>query len=212
VKEFDMTRFPLKPLPYPADALTPVMSPRTVQTHHGKHQAGYVTKLNTLVRNSEYDHDNLESLIVHTRCATNERAIFNNAAQLWNHEFFWDSLSPNSSADPPAHITERLVQAFGSVEFFREEVVRSGVSHFGSGWVWLTVSTRGRLSVVSTHDADSPLLWGAHPLWVCDLWEHAYYLDWQQDRAGFVRAVVERLINWKQVTMRLADLRERHAA
>lgn len=171
------TRFTLKSLPYPTDALEPVISARNVLIHRDKYQAHGIAKLNELVKNSAYVCDSLESLMVHTRSAMRERVIFNDATQLWNHEFFWDSLSPSPDTEPPAHIAEALRRAFGSVEFFRAEAVNSGLGCFGSGWVWLAVSPSGRWNVLSTHDADNPMLWGEHPLWVCDLWEHAYYLD-----------------------------------
>jgi Fe-Mn family superoxide dismutase len=207
-----MTRFTLKALPYPADALSPVMSARTVQIHHGKHQAAYASKLESLTENSEHRHYDLDHLIIRTYNSRRERAIFNNASQLRNHEFFWESLTPNTVVDPPRPIAERLVQSFGSLQEFREEFVRKAVNQFGSGWAWLVISPSGAWRIDTTHDADNPVLWGGFPLFVCDLWEHAYYLDWQQDRAGFVRAVVERLINWERVSLRLSQFQSRHAA
>lgn len=207
-----MTPFTLKALPYPAAALAPVISERTVLIHHGKHQAGYAAKLNQLIRNTRHEHDDLEIIMFHTKSEQKEQSIFNNAAQLWNHEFFWESLSPEPADAPSRFLAERLANSFGSVDAFRTEMVESAVHHFGSGWVWLSISREGQLSIDCTHDADNPLMWGGRPLFVCDLWEHAYYLDYQQDRAGFVRAVLDRLVNWRQVEARLERLHDRNAA
>lgn len=207
-----MTPFTLKALPYPAGALSPVISERTVLIHHGKHQAGYADKLNQLIRSTRYAHDDLEMIMFHTKSERNEQSIFNNAAQLWNHEFFWESLAPEHALPPSSLIAQRLSEAFGSVDAFRAQMIESAAHHFGSGWVWLSRSREGELSVDCTHDADNPLLWGGRPLFVCDLWEHAYYLDYQQDRAGFVRAVLDRLINWPQIQARFERLQNRDAA
>ena len=206
-----MTRFTLKALPYPYDSLAPVMSARTMCIHHGKHQAAYVAKLNQLIRDTAYEHEDLELIILHTRNERNAGRIFNNAAQLWNHEFFWQSLSPVSGGEPPKAIADQLAFAFGSVQAFRSEVIEAASDHFGGGWVWLTMSPRGTLHVDTTHDADSPLFWGGYPLFVCDLWEHAYYLDYQQDRARFVQAVIDRLINWNHIAARLNLAQSRNA-
>ena len=207
-----MTPFTLKALPYPADALSPVISGRTVQIHHGKHQAGYAARLNQLIRNTRHAHDDLELIMFHTKSERKEQSIYNNAAQLWNHEFFWQSLTAGPVEQPTQFVADRLWGAFGSVEAFRAHVVESAAQHFGSGWVWLSVSRSGELNVDCTHDADNPLLWGARPLFVCDLWEHAYYLDYQQDKPQFVRAVVDRLINWRHIQSQLERLENRKAA
>ena len=206
-----MKRFALKALPYSHDALAPVMSSRTVEAHHDGHQAEHAAKLNQLIDNTSYAHEDLELIIFHTRGDMRCRRIFDNAAQLWNHEFFWESLSPDSGSVPSA-VSQRLVAAFGSLESFRVEMVEAAVNHFGNGWVWLTGSPSGMLNIDATHDADNPFLWGAYPLFVCDLWEHAYYLDYAQNRGEFVRAVVDRLINWENVSLRLALWQDRCAA
>ena len=207
-----MTPFTLKALPYPEGALAPVISERTVRIHHGKHQAGYAAKLNQLIHDTHHAHDDLEIIMFHTKSEKKEQSIYNNAAQLWNHEFFWQSLTPEPAEKPSQFIADRLSNVFGSVDAFRTRVVEVAAQHFGSGWVWLSASRGGELNVDSTHDADNPLLWGAHPLFVCDLWEHAYYLDYQQDRSRFVQAVVDRLVNWRQIQSRLEKLQNRNAA
>ena len=207
-----MKAFTLKALPYPEYALAPAISERTVRIHHGKHQAAYAAKLNQLIQNTRHAHDDLELIMFHTKSEHAEQSIFNNAAQLWNHEFFWQSLIPERAATPAPLVADRLSEAFGSVDGFRMQVVEKASRHFGSGWVWLSASRSGELNVDCTHDADNPLLWGAQPLFVCDLWEHAYYLDYQQDRAQFVRTVVDRLINWRHIQTRLERLQNKNAA
>ena len=204
-----MNRFTLKSLPYPYNALEPAMSARTVLIHHDKHQGGYVDKLNQLVRDTNYEHEDLDLIIFRTYGERGSRSIFNNAAQLWNHEFFWQSLAPESNRLPPPGVSDRLASAFGSLESFRTRFVETAVNHFGNGWAWLTMLPSGALTIDATHDSDNPFIWGAYPLFVCDLWEHAYYLDYQQERPEFVRAVVDRLVNWKQVSMRFALASER---
>jgi Fe-Mn family superoxide dismutase len=207
-----MARFILKPLPYATDALMPAMSARTVEVHHREHQGGYAKKLNALIEHTDHAHDDLDYLVIQSHSVKSQRAIYNNAAQLWNHEFFWESLSPNASRDPPSHIADCLTRRFGSVASFRDETLDVAKAHFASGWVWLVVLPGGRWDVVATHDADNPLVWGGHPLFVCDLWEHAYYLDWQQDRTSFVRAVLDHFIDWNRIASRLGQLQRRHAA
>lgn len=207
-----MTRFTLKPLPYPQDALAPVMSGRTVQIHHGRFQVGYVETLNRLLHDTSHEHEDLELIILHTRSEPKARPVYNCASQLWNHEFFWESLAPDHAGEPPRTVARELVSAFGSVDVFRGQMVETARHHFGSGWLWLSMSPSGALGIDATHDAESPLLWGARPLFACDLWEHAYYLDYEQDRAQYVEAVVDRLINWECLAARLDASRHRPAA
>src|SRR5687768_5564302 len=183
--------FELKPLPFPKDALGPTMSTSTLEHHHEKHHAGYVIKLNELIAGSKFEKSDLESIVRATaRGQGKEKKIFNNAAQVWNHDFFWESIAPNGGGTPPDPVMKRIVASFGSLETFRNRFVEASVDHFGSGWAWL-VATDGKLEIVTTHDADNPLTSGQHALWTCDLWEHAYYLDYQQERAAFVTAVID---------------------
>ena len=193
--------FTLPPLPYAKDALAPHTSAETLDFHHGKHHAAYVNKLNELTAGKPEAEKSLEDLIKATDVGT---PIFNNAAQVWNHDFFWESIAPNGGGTPPEPVAKRIDAAFGSLENFRDKFVDAAVEQFGSGWAWL-VSRGGKLEIVTTHDADNPLTTDAHALWTCDVWEHAYYLDYQQERAQFVKAVIDNVANWQFVGKRLAE-------
>jgi Fe-Mn family superoxide dismutase len=201
--------FELKPLPFPKESLGPTMSTSTLEHHHEKHHAGYVKKLNELIRGTKFEKSDLESIIRATARApeskgAKEKKIFNNAAQVWNHDFFWESLAPNGGGTPPEPVMKRIVDSFGSMETFRDRFVEASVEQFGSGWAWLVVND-GKLEIVTTHDADNPLTSGQQALWTCDLWEHAYYLDYQQERATFVKAVIDTVANWQFVGKRLVE-------
>lgn len=201
--------FKLNPLPFPKDALGPTMSARTLEFHHDKHHANYVNKLNELVAGTPQENESLENIIRATANATGkEKKVFNNAAQVWNHDFFWQSLAPNGGGTPPEPVLKRLESTFGSLENFREKFVDAAVNQFGSGWAWL-VLRNGALEIVTTHDADNPLTSGAHALFTCDVWEHAYYLDYQHERARFVKAVLENLANWQFVGKQLVEAEKR---
>jgi superoxide dismutase, Fe-Mn family len=198
--------FTLTPLPFAKDSLGPTMSARTLEFHHGKHHASYVKKLNELIAGGAFENQSLEQIIRATAKATGgkEKKIFNNAAQVWNHDFFWQSVAPNGGGSVPEPVSKRIVATFGSVENFREKFVDAAVDQFGSGWAWL-VARKGQLDIVTTHDADNPLTSDAHALWTCDVWEHAYYLDYQHERARFVGAVIENIANWQFVGKRLVE-------
>jgi Fe-Mn family superoxide dismutase len=183
----------LTPLPYDANALRPVIGVETMQTHHGKHHAGYVRVVNELLGDAAGSRP-LEDVIAdaHQRGV---RKLFNNAAQAWNHAFFWESMAP-VAAPPSAPLKDALDASFGSLGAFKDRFVAEGAAHFGSGWVWLMASA-GKLEIVSTHDAEQPWLdTDGTPLLVCDVWEHAYYLDYKNERGQFLRAWVDRLANW----------------
>lgn len=199
--------FTLKPLPYAKDALGPTMSAQTLEHHHDKHHATYVKKTNELIAGTPFENMDLESLIravAKNRDDAKQKKIFNNAAQIWNHDFFWESVAPNGGRTPPDHVRTRIDAAFGSVENFRDKFVDAAVNQFGSGWAWL-VAKDGKLEIVTTHDADNPLTSGAYALWTCDVWEHAYYLDYQQERATFVKAVIDNVANWQFISKRLLE-------
>jgi Fe-Mn family superoxide dismutase len=197
--------FTLKPLPFPKDSLDPTMSARTLEHHHDRHHATYVKKLNDFVAGTPYENQSLEEIIRATaKGAGKEKKIFNNAAQVWNHDFFWESIAPNGGSAPPEPVLNRINNDFGSMQNFREKFVNAAVDQFGSGWAWL-VARAGKLEIVTTHDADNPLTHGDFPLWTCDVWEHAYYLDYQQDRARFVGAVIDAIANWQFVGKRLVE-------
>lgn len=198
--------FTLKPLPFAKDSLGPAMSARTLEHHHDKHHAAYVTKLNEFVAGTPMENQDLESIIKATvGKGGKDQKIFNNAAQTWNHDFFWDSLAPNGGGTPPEPILKRIQTTFSSFENFRDKFVEAAVGQFGSGWAWLVLKN-GQLEITTTHDADTPVAHGVHALWTCDVWEHAYYLDYQHERARFVKTVVESLANWQFVSKRLSEV------
>lgn len=198
--------FELMPLPYPKDALEPVMSARTLEFHHDKHHAGYVKTLNELIAGTQYANQDLESIIRATAKSTDpkQRKIFNNAGQVWNHNFFWESVAPTGGGHPPEQIARRLNDTFQSYENFRDRFVQVAMDQFGTGWAWLVVKD-GRLDVISTEDADTPIVRGIQALCTIDVWEHAYYLDYQNERARFVKAVIETHLNWQLVSKRLVE-------
>lgn len=199
--------FTLKPLPFPKDSLGPAMSARTLEHHHDKHHAAYVQKTNELIAGTALENADLETVIrtaARNKDDAKQKKIFNNAAQIWNHDFFWECLAPNGGGTPPEPVQKRIVGAFSSCENFRDKFVDAAVNQFGSGWAWL-VAKNGKLEIATTHDADNPLTGGAQAIWTCDVWEHAYYLDYQQERAQFVKAVLENLANWQFVSKRLVE-------
>jgi superoxide dismutase, Fe-Mn family len=197
--------FTLKPLPFPKDSLGPAMSADTLEHHHDKHHATYVKKLNDLTTGTKFANADLEAVIRATaRGEGKEKQIFNNAAQTWNHDFFWESIAPNGGGTPPEPVLRRVEQTFGSFATFRERFIEAAVEQFGSGWAWL-VWNHGKLEIRTTHDADNPLTTNGYALWTCDVWEHAYYLDYQHERAKFVTAVLDSIVNWQWVSKRLAE-------
>ena len=195
----------LEKLPYPEDALAPVISPATVSFHYGRHHAGYVKTLNGLIAGTKFEGLPLEEIVRISSCENNV-PVFNNAAQAWNHAFYWRSLAPEGKGGPvSSRLKAALDAAFGSREGCMKLLVEKAVSRFGSGWSWLVSRTDGRLAVVSSANADTPLLDATlTPLAVVDVWEHAYYLDWQNRRADYAQAVVGRLLDWGAVSRRYA--------
>ena len=186
----------LPPLPYPENALEPVISARTIGLHYGKHHRGYVDNLNKLVAGTRYDGMSLEAIVAGSAGHPEATAIFNNAAQAWNHDFYWHSMSPTGGGQPPAELRQRIEASFGSVDDCRAELARAGVAQFGSGWAWLVLDG-DTLRVVATSNADVPQARAMQPLLVIDVWEHAYYLDHQNRRADYVQAVLDKLVNWE---------------
>lgn len=200
--------FVLPDLPYAADALEPVISARTLGFHHGKHHRTYVETLNTLLAEAGHAPVSLEEVVRDAAGDAAKAKLFNNAAQAWNHAFFWDCMSPERQS-PSGELAEAIDAAFGGPDHLKEAFVAEGVGHFASGWVWLVAEGPG-LSVISTHDADDTLPRdGLTPLLVCDLWEHAYYLDHQNDRKGFLESWFEALPNWSLAASQLAAARGR---
>jgi Fe-Mn family superoxide dismutase len=190
------TPLALPPLPYAENALEPVITAKTMSFHYGKHHKGYVDNLNKLIAGTEYAVLSLEKIITSTAGQPERTAIFNNAAQNWNHTFYWNSLRPNGGGEPPAALKQKIEASFGSVDACKKELASAAVSQFGSGWAWLVLEG-GKLKVVKTANADVPMTLGLKPLLAIDVWEHAYYLDYQNRRADYVNAVLDKLINWE---------------
>ena len=181
----------LPSLPYAENALSPVVSAKTLAFHYG-----YVENLNKLVTGTEYAEMPLEKIIAATTGQADQTPIFNNAAQTWNHTFFWSSLTPNGGGEPPAVLKELIEASFGTLESCKKELATAATTQFGSGWAWL-VQDGIKIKVIKTANADSPLTRNLKPLLTLDVWEHAYYLDYQNRRADYVAAVLDKLINWR---------------
>ena len=182
--------FELPPLPYAKDALAPQISEETLEFHHGKHHKTYLDKLNDLLPATEFEGKSLEDII-----GTSTGNIFNNAAQAWNHTFYWNCLSPNGGGEPAGELADVINETFGSFENFKEEFTATSVGIFGSGWSWLVKKADGSLEITSTADAGNPMTDGETPILICDVWEHAYYIDYRNSKAAYLKAFFE-LINW----------------
>jgi len=192
----------LQPLPYGENDLEPVISGSTLSFHYGKHHKGYIDNLNKLILNTEFAGKPLEEIIINTAGKADKTAIFNNAAQTWNHSFYWHSLTPGGGGEPPAGLKKRIEGSFGSMDACKKEMANAAVTQFGSGWAWLVLDGE-KLKVVKTANADVPLTMGMKPLLTIDVWEHAYYLDYQNRRSDYVNAVLDRLINWRFAELNL---------
>ena len=188
--------FTLPPLPYAEDALAPHISANTMSFHYGKHHKGYVDKLNKAVEGKPLAEKKLEELIVETAKDPAQSGVFNNAAQIWNHTFFWQCMKAKGGGEPSGKLAERIKADLGGLDGFKKSFAEAANGQFGSGWAWLEVKD-GKLAVTKTSNADTPIAHGGKPLLVIDVWEHAYYLDYQNKRADFVTAFVEHLINWE---------------
>ncbi|MEP7247137.1 MAG: superoxide dismutase [Gammaproteobacteria bacterium] len=186
--------YTLPPLPYDPTALAPLLGAETLLTHHGKHHARYVQVVNELVRQKGVSAQPLEQLIVEAK-QQRDGKLFNNAAQAWNHAFFWECMAAGSGA-PSGELLKGINTDFGGLESLRQQFVSQGVAHFGSGWVWL-IRKGGKLAVITTHDAELPSAGDAGtPILVCDVWEHAYYLDYKNERERFLNSWFNGLVNW----------------
>jgi Fe-Mn family superoxide dismutase len=186
----------LPALPYAESALEPVISSKTLGFHYGKHHKTYVETLNKLIVGTEFADMPLQSIIKATRRQPDHAAIFNNAAQVWNHTFYWNSLKPNGGGAPPAALAQRMQTSFGGVDQCKQELANAAVGQFGSGWAWL-VQEGETLKVLKTGNAETPLTDGPRPLLTIDVWEHAYYLDYQNRRVDYVKALIDKLANWQ---------------
>ena len=189
--------FELPVLPYADDALAPHVSSETLAYHHGKHHRAYVDNLNRMVAGTPWEQSSLEEII-----AKAEGGIFNNAAQVWNHTFYWSCMSPEGGGEPSPPLSARINYTFGNYAAFREKFTEAALTHFGSGWAWLVGEPSGRLSIVTTDNADNPLRKSTQPLLTCDVWEHAYYIDYRNARAEYLEHFWE-LVNWEFVSSNL---------
>ncbi len=199
--------YSLKPLPFAENALEPHMSARTIQFHYGKHHKAYVDKLNDLVANTPLEKKTLHDL-VRDLCGqrgARPKKIFNNAGQVWNHDFFWESMAPHGGGQPQGNLAHLIDVSFGGYDGFVDLFKKTAVDQFGSGWVWLIVEGN-RLAVVSTSNAMSPMAEGKTTLIGCDVWEHAYYLDYQNRREGFVDVFLKNLVSWDAAAARMTGV------
>jgi len=195
--------FSLPTLPYTDDALEPVYSARTISFHHGKHHKAYVDNLNKLIAGTDWESKTLEEIIQASASDSAKTGIFNNSAQVWNHTFFWHCMKPGGGGKPQGQIATMLDASFGSYETFAEQFKANAVGRFGSGWGWLVLDG-GVLKLVSTPNAETPMTKGQVALLTVDVWEHAYYLDYQNRRPDFVQAFLDKLVNWDFVAENLA--------
>jgi Fe-Mn family superoxide dismutase len=209
--------FTLPDLPFERDALGPHMSAETLDFHHGKHHKAYVDKANGLLGDSDLESASLVEVIkaAHQR---RDKPLFNNVAQIWNHSFFWQCLAPEGSTRPSGRLRGMIASDFGGEQQLLDRLAKESVNHFASGWGWLILNN-GKLEVTSLHDADTPTVHGMTPLLTIDVWEHAYYIDYRNDRAKFVKSVLENIINWDFVARNLdgegtrrADQEQRESA
>ncbi|PIZ32600.1 MAG: superoxide dismutase [Fe] [Alphaproteobacteria bacterium CG_4_10_14_0_8_um_filter_37_21] len=194
----------LPKLPYALDALTPHISKETLELHYGKHHQTYVTNLNKLLVDSEFATASLEEIILKTSGNSDFAGLFNNAAQVWNHTFYWHCLSPNGGGEPTGTLKEMIEKKFGSLETFKAEFKTACLTQFGSGWAWL-VQEGSSLKIVKTPNAETPMTKGLKPLLTCDVWEHAYYVDYQNRRPDYVDTFLAHLVNWDFVAQQLDD-------
>lgn len=189
--------FKLPELPYEKDALEPHISPETLEYHHGKHHRAYVDNLNKLIVNTEFESMPLEEIV-----KKSSGTIFNNAAQNWNHTFYWHCLSPNGGGEPSGEVAEAIKSSFGSFAAFKEEFTKTAASLFGSGWAWLAKNGNNKLEIISAGNANLPLKDGKKALLTCDVWEHAYYIDYRNARPKYIDNFWD-LVNWKFVAENL---------
>lgn len=193
----------LPELPYSQDALAPHISAQTLSFHHGKHHAAYVTNLNKLIEGTDLAGKSLEEIVRATAGKADKAGVFNNAAQVWNHTFYWHSMKPHGGGKPTGAIAAKIDADFGSYDKFVELFAQAGATQFGSGWAWLCVKN-GKLEIMKTPNAETPLTTGATPLLTMDVWEHAYYLDFQNRRPDYIKTFLGNLVNWDFANQNLA--------
>jgi Fe-Mn family superoxide dismutase len=193
----------LPALPWAENALEPVISAKTISFHYGKHHKTYVENANKLIVGTELADLPLDQIVRATAGKADRVGIFNNAAQAWNHDFYWKSLKPKGGGEPPAALKAKIDAAFGSVDAFRKELSNAAVQQFGSGWAWVVLDG-DKLKIVKTGNADTPIAHGQKPLLTIDVWEHAYYLDYQNKRVDYANALIDKLANWEFAAENLA--------
>jgi Fe-Mn family superoxide dismutase len=193
----------LPALPWAENALEPVISAKTISFHYGKHHKTYVENANKLIVGTELADLPLDQIVRATAGKADRVGIFNNAAQAWNHDFYWKSLKPKGGGEPPAALKAKIDAAFGSVDAFRKELSNAAVQQFGSGWAWVVLGG-DKLKIVKTGNADTPIAHGQKPLLTIDVWEHAYYLDYQNKRVDYANALIDKLANWEFAAENLA--------
>lgn len=185
----------LPELPYNKDALEPHITSNTLDFHHDKHHQAYVTNLNNLIAGTDFENASLEKIINDSHSDPSKTAIFNNAAQIWNHTFYWNSMCPNGGGKPSGALLSKINETWGSFDEFSKVFIQGGIGQFGRGWVWLVMKD-GALSIMKTLNADLPMVHGATALLTCDVWEHAYYLDYQNRRPAYLEVFLANLANW----------------
>ncbi len=195
--------YTLPALPYDYTALEPHISKQTLEFHHDKHHAGYVSKYNDAIKGTDYDNQAIEDVIKAIAGDDSKAGLFNNAAQAWNHSFYWNCIKPGGGGTPTGALADKITADFGSYDAFKTEFLAAGGAQFGSGWAWLVLDN-GTLKVTKTGNAGNPLTQGQVPLLTMDVWEHAYYLDYQNRRPDYAKTFVESLINWDFVNEQFA--------
>ena len=188
--------FTLSPLPYDHNALAPYVSQQTLELHHGKHNNTYVVNLNNLIKDSALEDQSIENIILDSANNPEKVGIFNNSGQILNHKIYWDSMSPNGGGKPTGDFEAKINSDFGSYDDFASAFTQAATTQFGSGWAWL-ISDKGTLKVMKTANGDNPITAGVKPLIGIDVWEHAYYLDYQNRRPEYISIFLEKLINWE---------------
>ena len=194
----------LPPLPYEQNALEPYISGNTLSFHHGKHHAAYVTNVNNMIQGTDLEHKSLEEIIMASAKDVSKMGIFNNAAQVWNHTFYWNSMKPKGGGQPSGQIKDKIDEDFGSFEEFAKAFKQAGTTQFGSGWAWLVLDD-GMLKVTKTGNADLPMNHGQTAILTCDVWEHAYYLDYQNRRPDYIDTFLQHLVNWEFAEQNLSQ-------
>jgi Fe-Mn family superoxide dismutase len=193
----------LPDLPYAKDGLAPYISANTLEFHHGKHHRAYVDNTNKLIAGTELANESLETIVKKSVGDAAKGGLFNNAAQVWNHSFYWQCMKPKGGGKPTGKVADKINEAWGSFDKFADELKNAGATQFGSGWAWLVVDG-GKLKVIKTANADTPIAHGVKPLLTVDVWEHAYYLDYQNRRPDYLATFIEKLINWDFVEANLS--------